>query len=112
MGNRSPLNLTSWINLIKTYLEECVMDCQDVLILTYPKNVFANENERIQSKEKGLDISVKILGLSREGASNVLGVLNPYLIFSKYRDMVSNSRRFESYSNHDKKDYLFLCELS
>ena len=86
--------------------------CQDVLILTDPKNVFANANERIQSKEKGLDISVKILGLSRAGAAHVLGVRNPYSIFSKYRDMVSNSRRFESYSNHDKKDYLFLCELS
>ena len=55
-----------------------MVGCQDVLILTDPKNVFANANERIQSKEKGLDISVKILGLSRAGAAHVLGVLNPY----------------------------------
>ena len=26
MGNNSPVSLTSWINLIKTYLEECGMD--------------------------------------------------------------------------------------
>ena len=54
-----------------------MVGCQDVLILTDPKNVFANANERIQSKEKGLDISVKILGLSRAGAAHVLGVRNP-----------------------------------
>ena len=55
-----------------------MVGCQEVLILTDPKNVFANANKRIQSKEKGLDISVKILGLARPGDAHVLGVRNPY----------------------------------
>ena len=35
---------------------------------------------------KSLDISVMISGVSRAEVSHVLGVFNPYSIFSKYRD--------------------------